>query len=157
MNFRSFLLLGALLLLVPFAHGAGERKASPAEIIKPADPNKPLLRVLRFQKYEPGTVTAKGTVDVKPLLVVWAVGDVRLARDQKGVLITLTPQDAKIFAAITQQYNGGLLVLDAGEGHFMEAMHITAPIVDGEIGFKHPAEATAAEYLRRRFRLGEFK
>ena len=52
---------------------------------------------------------------------------------------------------------GGLLVLDGGEGHFLEAMHITAPIVDGVIGFKHPAEATAAEYLRRRFRLGEFK
>jgi hypothetical protein len=36
-------------------------------------------------------------------------------------------------------------------------MHITAPIVNGIIGFKHPEDAAVAEYLRRRFRIGEFK
>ena len=80
-----------------------------------------------------------------------------LARDRKGVLITLTPKDAKAFADITRKYNGSLLVLDADEGKALEVMHITAPITDGIIAFKHPHESAAAEYLRRRFRVAEFE
>ena len=34
---------------------------------------------------------------------------------------------------------------------------ITAPIEDGYLGFKHPQEAAVAEYLRKRFRIAEFK
>ena len=127
--------------------------ASAAEI-KPADPSKPLFRVLRFQSLHGGD-HPQGTVDEQPLLVIWVVRNLRLASDDKGVLITLTSKDAKIFAAITRKY--GYLVLDAGEGHPIEVMHITAPITDGILGFKHPDEAAAAEYLRRRFRLAEFK
>jgi hypothetical protein len=127
--------------------------ASAAEI-SPADPSKPLFRVLRFQSLQ-GDDYPQGTVDEQPLLVIWVVRNLRLASDNKGVLITLTSKDAKIFAAITRKY--GYLVLDAGEGHPIEAMHITAPITDGILGFKHPDEAAAAEYLRRRFRLAEFK
>jgi hypothetical protein len=130
--------------------------ASAAEI-KPPDPSKPLFRILRFQKIAPGGQRPVGTVDDQPLLVVWSVSDLVLARDQKGVLITLTPKDAKAFAEITRKYNGRLLALDAGEGHALEVMHITAPITDGIIGFKHPDEAATAEYLRRRFRIAEFK
>jgi hypothetical protein len=130
--------------------------ASAAEI-KPVDPSKPLFRILRFQKIEPASQRPVGTVDDQPLLVVWSVSDLVLARDQKGVLITLTAKDAKVFAEITRKYNDGLLVLDAGEGRALEVMHITAPITDGIIGFKHPDNAAAAEYLRRRFRIAEFK
>jgi hypothetical protein len=106
--------------------------------IKPVDPTKPLFRIVRFQKIQPGAQRPVGIVDDKPLLVVWSVSDLALARDQKGVLITLTPKDAKAFAEITRTYNGGLLVLDAGDGHALQVMHITAPITDGIIGFKHP-------------------
>jgi len=122
--------------------------------IRPADARKPLFRILKFQSLHGGD-HPQGTIDDKPLLVVWAVSDLRLASDDKGVLITLTPKDTKTFAAISRKY--GYLVLDAGEGRPIEVMHITAPIIDGIIGFKHPDEAAAAEYLRRRFRLAEFK
>jgi hypothetical protein len=123
--------------------------------IRPFDTSKPLFRVLKFQTLHGGD-HPQGTVDDEhPLLVVWAVRDLRLASDDKGVLITLTPKDAKVFGTITRKY--GYLVLDAGEGRPIEVMHITAPITDGIIGFKHPEEAEAAEYLRRRFRLAEFK
>ena len=130
--------------------------ATAAEI-KPADPSKPLFRILRFQKIAPGAQRPVGSVNDQPLLVVWSVSDLVLARDRKGVLITLTPKDAKAFADITRKYNGSLLVLDAGEGKALEVMHITAPITDGIIAFKHPHESAAAEYLRRRFRVAEFE
>lgn len=48
-------------------------------------------------------------------------------------------------------------MLDAGADEILEVMHITAPIVDGVIGIKQPDHARAAEYLRRRFRIDEFK
>jgi hypothetical protein len=79
-----------------------------------------------------------------------------LARDQKSVLITLTSADTKKFSEITRNYDQGLLLLEAN-GRVLEAMYITAPIVNGIIGFKHPEDAVVAEYLRRRFRVGEFK
>lgn len=94
--------------------------------------------------------------DKHPLLVVRSVRDLRLARDGKGVLITLMSVDAGKFAEITRNYNQGLLLLEA-ENRVLEAMHVTAPITDGIIGFKYPDEAAVAEYLRRRFRLAEFK
>ena len=97
------------------------------------------------------------TFDAKhPLLVVRSVSDLRLARDQKGVLMTLTSADAKKFAEITRKYDQGLLLLEAN-GRVLSAMHVTAPIVNGIIGFKHPEDAAVAEYFRRRFRVGEFK
>jgi hypothetical protein len=140
-----------LSLLVLFLTAVG--LAAGAEI-RPADARKPLFRILKFQTLHGGD-HPQGTIDDKPLLVVWAVSDLRLASDNKGVLITLTPKDTKTFAAVTRKF--GYLVLDAGEGRPIEVMHITAPIIDGIIGFKHPDEAAAAEYLRRRFRLAEFK
>jgi hypothetical protein len=80
--------------------------SAPAAEIKPVDPSKPLFRILRFQKIEPGRQRPLGAVDDQPLLVVWSVTDLVLARDQKGVLITLTPKDAKAFAEITRKYSG---------------------------------------------------
>jgi hypothetical protein len=94
--------------------------------------------------------------DKHPLLIVRSVSDLRLARDGKGVLITLTPVDAQSFAAITRKYNQGLLLLETAN-RVLEAMHVTAPITDGIIGFKYPDEAAVAEYLRWRFRIAEFK
>jgi hypothetical protein len=138
--------LFAAFLTVAASAAAGE--------IKPADSSKPVFRILKFQHLHGGD-HPQGTIDDNPLLVVWAVRDLRLASDRKGVLITLTQRDTKAFAAITRKY--GYLVLDAGEDRPIEVMHITAPIIDGMIGFKHPDEAATAEYLRRRFRLAEFK
>jgi hypothetical protein len=125
----------------------------------PADPTKPLFRIFApiAMKTPDGAPRERVTFDDKhPLLVVRTVSDLVLARDNKGVLITLTSADAKKFAAITRRYNDGLLLLEA-EGEVLQAMHITAPIIDGIIGFKHPEEGAIAEYLRRRFRIAEFR
>ena len=126
--------------------------------ITSAESGKPLFRILKFKTLrdeQRPEGNAKGEADDEhPLLVVWKLRDVRLGSDKKGVLMTLTPEDTKKFAAVTRKY--GNLIFD-GDGRPIEALHITAPIVDGIIGFKHPQEAAAAEYLRRRLRLGEFK
>jgi hypothetical protein len=131
--------------------------AAPADI-KPADPSKPLFRILRFKTLHEAAreeENAKGEVDDEhPMLVVWKLRDVQLARDNKGVRMTLTPEDTRKFAAITSSY--GYLVFE-GDDRPLEVLHITAPITDGIIGFKHPQEAAVAEYLRRRLRIGEFK
>jgi hypothetical protein len=94
--------------------------------------------------------------DKHPLLVVRSVSDLRLARDGKGVFIRLMPADAQKFAAITRKYNQGLLLLET-ENRVLAAMYVAAPITDGILGFKYPDDAAVAEYLRRRFRIGEFK
>ena len=136
---------------------AGFASAALADI-QPADSSKPLFRILKFKTLRDAQRPdehAKGEIDGEhPLLVVRKLRDVRLAIDNKGLLMTLTPEDTKKFAAITRRY--GYLVFD-GDGRPIEVLHITAPIFDGVIGFKHPQEAAAAEYLRRRLRIGEFK
>jgi hypothetical protein len=127
--------------------------------ITPADTSTPLFRIFAPIPMKPADSPVRTQVtfdDKHPLLVVRSVSDLRLARDEKGVLITLTSADTKKFAEITRKYDQGLLLFEA-DGRVLEAMHITAPIVNGIIGFKHPEEATVAEYLRRRFRIAEFK
>jgi hypothetical protein len=66
------------------------------------------------------------------------------------------PVDAQKFAAITRKYTQGLLLLET-ENRDLDAIYVTAPITDGVLGFKYSDEAAVAEYLRRRFRVGEFK
>jgi len=138
------------LILSAAAHGAD---------VTPADTTAPLFRIFAAIPMKPAdsAVRTQLTFDAKhPLLVVRSVSDLRLARDQKGVLITLRPADTKKFAEITRKYSQGLRFLEAN-GRMLEALDITAPIVNGIIGFKHPEEAEVAEYLRRRFRIAEFK
>jgi hypothetical protein len=123
------------------------------------DRSKPLFRVCApiLIPTPSGAARPQFTFDDKlPLLVVYSVSDLVLARDNKGVLITLTPEDAKKFAAITRKHNDGLLLLEA-DGQVLQAMHISAPIADGIIGFKYPQEESVARYLRRRVRIAEFK
>jgi len=127
--------------------------------IKPTDPKTPLFRIFASIPMKPaGRDAATGVTfdDKHPLLVVRSVSDLRLARDGKGVLITLMPVDAQKFAAVTRKYNQGLLLLET-ENRVLDAMYVAAPITDGMIVFKYPDEAAVAEYLRRRFRVGEFK
>src|SRR3954449_7594193 len=102
----------------------------------PADHKKPLFRI--FAPISTPTAAdaprSKFTFDDEhPLLVVHSVSDLMLARDNKGVLITLTSEDGKKFAEITRKYNDALLLLEA-DGHVLQVMHITAPITDGIIG-----------------------
>jgi hypothetical protein len=133
--------------------------AAAAADIKPAGSSTPLFRIFASipMKAADSAHSTQLTFDDKhPLLVLRSVSNLQLARDDKSVLITLTPADAKKFADITRKYNQGLLLLE-GDGRVLEAMHVTAPIVTGIIGFKHPEEGVVAEYLRRRFRIGEFK
>jgi hypothetical protein len=140
----------ASLILCAAAHGGD---------ITPADPTKPLFRIFApiQVKAAQSAVRTELTFDEKhPLLVIRSVSDLRLAHDNKGVLITLISGDAKKFAEITRKYDQGLLLLEA-DGRVLEAMHITAPVVNGIIGFRHPDEGAVAEYLRRRFRIAEFK
>jgi hypothetical protein len=145
----------ALRAFTVFAMSLLAGSASGADV-KPRDTSKPLFRVLAPTKIEHSAKGPVATVDDKhPLLVVWSVRDLSLARDGKSVLITLQPKDAKAFAAATQKYNHGLLVLE-GDGRVLQAMYVTAPVLEGVIGFKYPDDAAVAEYLRRRFRIGEF-
>jgi hypothetical protein len=146
----TFCAFVAPLILSAAAHGAD---------ITPADTTTPLFRIFAPIPMKPAdnTIRTQLTFDDKhPLLVVHSVRDLRLARDNKGVLITLKSADAKKFAEITRKYDQGLLLFEA-DRRVLEAMHITRPIVDGIIGFKHPDEGAVAEYLRRRFRIAEFK
>ena len=125
----------------------------------PADRTKPLFRIFAPIPMSPPSDAARPqfTFDDKhPLLVIYSVSDLMLARDNKGVLITLTSDDAKKFAEISRKYNDALLLLEA-DGQVLQAMHITAPITDGIIGWKYPQEEQVAKYLRRRFRIAEFK
>ena len=126
--------------------------------IKPADSSKPIFRILKFKTLHDAQCPkdhAKGKVDDQhPMLIVWKLRDVQLARDNKGVLVTLTPEDTKKFAAITSKH--GYLLFEGDDGP-LEVLHITAPITDGVIGFRDPQEAAVDEYLRRRLRIGEFK
>jgi hypothetical protein len=127
--------------------------------IKPADSSTPLFRIFAPVPMKPANSAAPTgfTFDAeRPLLVVRSVSDLRLARDRKGVVIVLVPGDAQKFAAITRKYNQGLLLLEA-QGRVLQVVQITAPITDGVIGFKYPDQADVAEYLRRRFRIAEFK
>ena len=127
--------------------------------IKPADLKTPVFRIFAsIPMKQAGRDSPIGvTFDNKhPLLVVRSVSDLRLARDGKGVLITLMPVDAQKLAAITRKYTQGLLLLET-ENRVLDAMYVAAPITDGIIVFKYPDEAAVAEYLRRRFRVGEFK
>jgi hypothetical protein len=126
--------------------------------IKPADTTKLLFRILKFKTLHDAAregENAQGEVDDKhPMLVVWKLRDVRLARDNKGVLMTLTSEDTEKFASITSRY--GYLVFE-GDDRALQVLHITAPITDGIIGFEHPQKAVVADYLRRRLSSGEFK
>jgi hypothetical protein len=144
---RGFAVFAVILLATP----------APGADVKPHDTSKPLFRVLAPTKVEQ---SAKGPVltvgGEHPLLVVWSVRDLSLGRDGKSVLITLQPNDAKLFAAATQKYNHGLLVLE-GDGRVLQAMYVTNPVLNGVMSFKHPDDAAVAEYLRRRFRIGEFR
>jgi hypothetical protein len=131
--------------------------SAPGADVKPHDTSKPLFRVLAPRKIDQSAKGPVITVDREhPLLVVWSVRDVSLGRDGKSVLITLQPKDAKVFAAATQKYNHGLLLLE-GDGRVLQAMYVTAPVLNGVIGFKYPDDEAAAEYLRRRFHIGEFR
>jgi hypothetical protein len=144
---RAFAVFAVILLATP----------APGADVRPHDTSKPLFRVLAPTKVEQ---SAKGPVltvgGEHPLLVVWSVRDLSLGRDGKSVLITLQPNDAKLFAAATQKYNHGLLVLE-GDGRVLQAMYVTNPVLNGVMSFKHPDDAAVAEYLRRRFRIGEFR
>jgi hypothetical protein len=68
--------------------------------IRPVDTSKPLFRVLKFQTLHGGDHSQGALNDEHPLLVVWAVRDLRLASDDKGVLITLTQKTPKCLAQL---------------------------------------------------------
>ena len=134
-------------LLAASAFGAAE--------ITPANPAAPLFRVFIGIPPQGG---GKGmTFDEKrPLLTIRAVRELGLGRDDKSVQIKLTPDDARELALLTRKYDKGFLLFEA-QGRVLTALHITKPIQNGMLGFKHPQDAVIAEYLRKRFRIGEFQ
>lgn len=107
MRLSTFCAFVAHLILSAVAHGAD---------IMPADTSRPLFRIFASIPMKPAgsaTRTQLTFDDKHPLLVVRSVSDLRLARDQKGVLITLTPTDTKKFAEITRKNYQSLLLLEA--------------------------------------------
>lgn len=135
-------------LLIPAAFGA-------AADIRPMDPGIPVFRIFLPTPVK-GNPSGLTFDKAHPLLVVSAVRDLRLAEDRKGVQITLTDDDARAFAILTRKYKGNDLLLESN-GRVLEALHVAAPSVNGVISFKYPDDALVADYLRKRFRIGEFK
>jgi hypothetical protein len=123
--------------------------------IRPADPGTPVFRIFAPTPMK-GDQSRLTFDNAHPLLAVSAVRDLRLADDRKGVQITLNPDDARAFAILTRKYKGSVLLLESN-GRVLEALQITAPSVNGVMTFKYPEDAAVAEYLRKRFRIGEFK
>lgn len=123
--------------------------------IAPADPATPVFRIFAPVPMK-GDQSQLTFDEAQPLLVIRGVRDLRLANDRKGVQITLNAQDARTFAILTRKYRGNVLLLES-KGRVLEALQITAPVDNGLISFKYPDDAAVAEYLRKRFRIGEFK
>jgi hypothetical protein len=127
--------------------------------LKPINPTMPIFRIFAPVPAKAQTSSQPDQLsfdDRHPLLVVRSVTDVVLGRDNKSVAIRLNPTDAKKFGEITTAYKGRLLLFEAN-GQVLSALQIIAPNGNGLIGFKHPEEEAIAQYLRRRFRLAEFK
>ena len=131
------------------------RADAPPIELKPADSQDAIFQV--FEGIPKESDKPSFAIDFKnPLLVVSSLSDLVLAQDGKGVLIRLNERDTKIFAELTRKFQGRVLFVQCTET-LIEGMRITAPIEDGYIEWKHPRSAEVAEYLRRRYRIGEFK
>jgi hypothetical protein len=137
-------------LLVIISRGFGAE-------IKPLERQRPLFRIFATNPAK-GDGAQRGISfdDKHPLLVIWAVGDLRLGPDRKAVLVILTNDDARKFSKLTRKYNQGVLVLE-GDGRVLEVMQVTAPVDNGTLEFKYPDDAAVAEYVRKRFRMAEFR
>jgi hypothetical protein len=131
------------------------RSGAPPTELKPVDSQDPIFRIFEaVLKNEEKPAYAIN--DTKPLLAVSTLSDLIIARDGKGILIRLNESDTKAFAELTRKFQGQVLFVQC-TGTLFEGMRITAPIEDGYIGWRHPRSAEVAEYLRKRFRIGEFK
>ncbi len=134
--------------------GLARPDAPPLEL-KAADSQGPLFQV--FEGTLKNTDKPSFAIDsTKPLLVVSTLRDLVLGQDNKGVLFRLNIADSKTFFELTRKFRGKVLFLVCADT-VIEGMRITAPIEDGYIAFKYPESAAIAEYLRKRFRIGEFK
>jgi hypothetical protein len=124
-----------------------------ADYILPNDPKTPLF-VIYENHFDPPNKdkkphTLQGHVG-KLLLTVYALNDLLLEADKKGVRVVLTQKDAKVFAEITHKYQYPVLV--TGDESAGTVMHFTAPIEDGSILFTDSNySADIAKYLRLRY------
>lgn len=121
--------------------------------ITPRDGRGPLFR---FYASVPAKGGANGVTfnNKQPLLVVSNLADLRVGRDDKSVLVTLTAADARRFADLTTKYRDGLLLVDAN-GRVLEVLSPQTSVRNGVIEFKYPDDAVVAEYVRNRFRIRE--
>ncbi len=142
-------ILGSWLALTLTAFAAG---------LAPTNPTVPVFRL-----FEPIPMKARGSAPAgltfdkqRPLLSVTGVRDLKLARDGKSVLLRLTDKDTRAFADLTRRYQRRSLLLVATD-EIMQLLDVTSPVADGALVFEQPNDAAVATYLRRRFRVGEFK
>lgn len=152
----SRLFFSVLLLCLCAAAVIGTARAdqSPA----PSAPTTTIDPTVLFEIFEPGAVppgaeNAAISYDFQhPLLVVRNLRSANLTDDGKGVIVQLNPADAKLLESLTTVYLNKFLILkaanDAGE-----VLHIVAPITDGVLSFRAPAQAPIANYLRERLQL----
>ncbi|MGA3117844.1 MAG: hypothetical protein ABSF90_25845 [Syntrophobacteraceae bacterium] len=123
--------------------------------LKPIDSDIPLFEV--FEGIPRNANKPSFTIEFsKPLLVVSTLADLQLEEDGKGVVLRLNPKDTFTFTKLTTKYKGRILFWK-GANNEMEGMRIIEPVEDGYIRFTHQRSAAMAEYLRKRFRIGEFK
>jgi hypothetical protein len=144
-------LLGYCALQNNCDRGATKGSAAHAER-RPVDSNAPLFKI--------SATTLKGDVfsteSKEPLLVVSSLADLTLDPDGKSVLIRLNERDARIFAELTKKIQGGYLLIECTDT-IPQPIRILTPVEDGQIQFRYPYAELAAEYFRKRFRIGEFE
>jgi hypothetical protein len=123
--------------------------------LKPIDSDTPLFEIFEGIPLNPDKPSFKVNFS-KPLLVVSTLSDLRLEEDGKGVVLRLNPKDTYTFTKLEIEYKGRILFW-RGADNVMEGMRIVEPVGDGYIRFTHQRSAAMAEYVRKRFRIGEFR
>jgi hypothetical protein len=111
---------------------------------------KPPLFEIREARVEgPGKMSIAGD---KPLLVIREVRAAKLAVDNKGVAICLTPEDTKKFADLSRLHFRDYLIAKATDD-IMVVLYLSAANLDGCLVFHDPQEGAMAAYLRNRLHL----
>jgi hypothetical protein len=109
----------------------------------------PLFEIHEATAEGPGKMSIAG---VNPLLVIREVRAAKLAVDNKGVAICLTPEDTKKFADLSRSHFHKYLVAKATD-EIMVVLYFSAANLDGCLVFHHPEEGAMAAYLRNRLHL----
>ena len=116
-------------------------------------PPAPLLEI--YEAKAKGEQMTQLGYDLRhPMMIIRTVKSVQLARDDKGVMLVLTDEDAKALADVTRDFDERPLIFKSGD--VTRPITVKGVVADGHVGFKYPEADAMAEQLRRYFYLAEF-